>query len=344
MANPFSGIARQLASMMRQDEKKDATDAVITRVDNDGTAWAILDGASIETPCEMSSVAVSPGQRVSVRVKDGVSTITGNYSAPATDDSMAKSALGKAEKADKTGKVALGEARGANGFINTNLAVDEDGFWVGNENVTYKILESPGATESYTIPGVYIIDETGNVVGRFGEDVYLAPADLRIHITPDRFFVGLGDDADNDDEDGSCFIIKTGYDGTGLVQVVSMVMKGTAYFGDSVDFDGRVRFSDANDKTVALCSQVANSGNIAIARRGQIVSMKLEAHGMKQASTEIRIDLPAGYVPVHDVHTGSGLVITTDSKLVIPASLRNGQDLVETVIWCAENQYGSIVS
>lgn len=61
---------------------------------------------------------------------------------------------------------------------------------------------------------------------------------------------------------------------------------------------------------------------------------------MRQASAEARIDLPYGYKPVHDVHTASGIVITTDGVLIIPASLRSGKDFIETIMWCCKNYTG----
>lgn len=75
------------------------TSGTVTRVDSDGTVWARLAGASTDTPCRSTTVAVKPGDFVSVEVGGGSARITGNVSAPATDDETALKAQASADKA-----------------------------------------------------------------------------------------------------------------------------------------------------------------------------------------------------------------------------------------------------
>lgn len=75
------------------------TSGTVTRVDSDGTVWARLAGASTDTPCRSTTVAVKPGDFVSVEVGGGSARITGNVSAPSTDDETALKAQASADKA-----------------------------------------------------------------------------------------------------------------------------------------------------------------------------------------------------------------------------------------------------
>ena len=60
----------------------------VTRVEG-GTAWVHLPGGVQETPVKMT-ISASPGDSVRVRVSGGRAWITGNDTAPPTDDSAAK--------------------------------------------------------------------------------------------------------------------------------------------------------------------------------------------------------------------------------------------------------------
>lgn len=76
------------------------TQATVLRVDND-TAWVHIPGGIDETPVRLT-IAASPGDTVQVRVSGGAAWITGNSSAPPTDDHTAKQAVQRAEAAEQT--------------------------------------------------------------------------------------------------------------------------------------------------------------------------------------------------------------------------------------------------
>ena len=69
--------------------KRTRTAGTVTRIDQDGTPYVMLDGSNAETPATSTAAAVKPNQRVGVTVGGGQLTIDGNYSAPATDDTTA---------------------------------------------------------------------------------------------------------------------------------------------------------------------------------------------------------------------------------------------------------------
>lgn len=334
MANVFESIARQIAGLVSVRQSQVETSGTVTRIDDEGTVWVRLPGSSEETPCTRRTVKANPGQSVNVRVKDGIASIMGNFSNPATDDSAARRALGSAAAAGEIGVIALGTARDAKGFINTYMAVDEDGFWVGNGYGDFRILEAPGASDGFPEPGIYVVDGNGKIVSKFGEDVRLAPGDMIIAITPDGFFVEFAEHPEMG------LVIEKLDDYLGVSDVPYLRWTGPAFLDGNIRFGGNAIFSEDDDATVGIDAQIASSGSMELARRGPVASAKIEAHAMRQASAEARIDLPYGYKPVHDVHTASGIVITTDGVLIIPASLRNGKDFIETIMWCCKNYTG----
>ena len=73
------------------------TQATVLRVEGD-TAWVHIPGGVDETPVKLT-IAAGPGDTVQVRVSGGTAWITGNSTAPPTDDRTARQAVQTAEKA-----------------------------------------------------------------------------------------------------------------------------------------------------------------------------------------------------------------------------------------------------
>ena len=84
----------------------------VTRVDPDGTAWVQIGQNAEPTPCQRD-MACHVGDSVTVRIADHKATVTGNASAPATDDHAANEAHGVAERAQESAEVAQDKAQGA---------------------------------------------------------------------------------------------------------------------------------------------------------------------------------------------------------------------------------------
>ena len=74
--------------------------AVVTRVDG-STVWVKLAGSDIETPIKRT-IDAKAGDSVQVRVSGGTAWISGNQTAPPTDDTLAKEAKQKAEENTRT--------------------------------------------------------------------------------------------------------------------------------------------------------------------------------------------------------------------------------------------------
>ena len=100
-----------LIDVLKENENKPKpydTTAEVVRVE-DGTAWVHIPGGEDETPVSMS-VSASPGETVRVRVANGHAWITGNDSAPPTDDTTAIRAQVTATTAREYAETAIADA------------------------------------------------------------------------------------------------------------------------------------------------------------------------------------------------------------------------------------------
>lgn len=104
-----------LQSLSGQDGQGDRVSGVVTEVSADGTVWVRLAGATSSTPCIQAAALSKPGDSVSVVVRGGRAIIEGNYSSPASDDTLAKEAISNVSTARKTALVAKALASGAVG-------------------------------------------------------------------------------------------------------------------------------------------------------------------------------------------------------------------------------------
>lgn len=76
-------------------QAQERTSGVVAKVDPDGTAWVRLIGSETLTPCTRTTATVKPGDSVSVIVRNSRASIEGNYTAPATDNELARKAFNK---------------------------------------------------------------------------------------------------------------------------------------------------------------------------------------------------------------------------------------------------------
>jgi len=97
----------------RAVQKTTRADGTVTRIDVDGTVYIMLDGSDTETPVSNLTAAVSEGDRVIANVSNGSLTIDGNITAPATDDTLAKTAIVSAEAAIRSADEAASAAASA---------------------------------------------------------------------------------------------------------------------------------------------------------------------------------------------------------------------------------------
>ena len=72
--------------------------AVVTRIEGGATAWVKIAGNDTETPVKLT-IDAKAGDTVQVRVGGGAAWLTGNQTAPPTDDTKADKAMEQANKA-----------------------------------------------------------------------------------------------------------------------------------------------------------------------------------------------------------------------------------------------------
>lgn len=89
-------ILKAIDTRQAKKPKGYTTQAKVLRV-TDGTAWVHIPGGADETPVQ-ETIACKAGDTVQVHVENGTATLTGNSSAPPTDDTTANAAAQVAEK------------------------------------------------------------------------------------------------------------------------------------------------------------------------------------------------------------------------------------------------------
>lgn len=122
MANSMSDSdARALIDALRKSGLNQSSTfrGRVVRVDSDGQAWANINDGSILTPCD-SSMNAKVGDEVSITIENNKAVITGNYSAPATDDTTANEALANAKVAKDAADSAQSSAKQAQ--VSANVA------------------------------------------------------------------------------------------------------------------------------------------------------------------------------------------------------------------------------
>lgn len=118
MSSGFDKIINNLLQILQEAGKNKTTpldaQAEVRRVEGD-TAWVHIAGGVDETPVRLT-INARVGDKVQVRLSGGRAWITGNASAPPTDDHLANTANTTAKTADATANQAL---QGANTAQNT---------------------------------------------------------------------------------------------------------------------------------------------------------------------------------------------------------------------------------
>ena len=99
-------IAKKFVDALKEKKKPSGYDtaAVVKRIEG-STAWVAIEGGIDETPVKLS-IDAKPGDNVNVRLSGGRAWITGNNTAPPTDDK-------KADAARKSAAEAIGKAKAA---------------------------------------------------------------------------------------------------------------------------------------------------------------------------------------------------------------------------------------
>lgn len=160
------------------------TTATVVRVEG-STAWVHIPGGVDETPVAMS-VNVQAGDTVRVRVSGGQAWVTGNDTAPPTDDAVANVAKIRAEEANETAVFAIEQAEAASGVANNYLSSDNTGMMVAD-----MAGGSPESPSEATTKNVFIdndsvdIRDGQTVLASFGANTVIGDAE-QSHVVIDK--------------------------------------------------------------------------------------------------------------------------------------------------------------
>ena len=171
MSATYDKIIKGFAQAIKESGEKGTspydTTAEVLRVDGD-TAWVHIAGGVDETPVK-KTIDCKAGDTVQLRVGGGRAWITGNATAPPTDDTKANKANETAISANKRAvtayKTAEAEARDRKLIIREVAA----GIEVGFENSGYKaLINGEGSFD--------VVDASNNVIASFGTEVAMKSA------------------------------------------------------------------------------------------------------------------------------------------------------------------------
>ena len=157
-------IIRSLQSAMEAKKTPTPYDApaVVTRIEGGATAWVKIAGSDTETPVKLT-IDAKTGDTVQVRVGGGSAWLTGNQTAPPTDDT----------KADK----AMEQANKASGVATNYVTETKDGIFVHPKD-----NDADGVRVQNTVQ----IVRGGETVAEYGEKVRLGKSgQTNMQIAPD---------------------------------------------------------------------------------------------------------------------------------------------------------------
>ena len=113
MSSNLDSIAKRLKEYITESDNKQPkgydSEATVTKIEGN-TAWVHIAGGVEETPVK-KTIDVTEGDKVQIRVSDGRAWITGNATAPPTDDTTANSAINKAITASQAASKAQEDAK-----------------------------------------------------------------------------------------------------------------------------------------------------------------------------------------------------------------------------------------
>lgn len=219
MSSGFNKIINDLLQILQEAGKNKTTpldaQAEVRRVEGN-TAWVHIAGGVDETPVRLT-INARVGDKVQVRLSGGRAWITGNSSAPPTDDHMANTAQNTADKAqssaDKAQNTAIEAAKTADNYIST----DSTGIMVSENNGATKETPSNATKNNVLITekdvqirhgqktvashgdSTIIGAEDGNHIVISDDSIKAKNGDaesLKISLTPDRPVAGYGVDFD----------------------------------------------------------------------------------------------------------------------------------------------------
>lgn len=353
MNTKYNDVINELVEVLQEAGKKESVpldiQAKVVRVDND-VIWVHLPGGVDETPVR-KTINAKQGDVVQVKISNGDAWITGNATAPPTDDTRAEVAQNTAQKADS--KAVTAQETTDQEIVDRKAIIREyeDGVLVAKQNNNYGALIN--ASGSFDVVQLTWSDKEpiiGSPVARFGSNIILgADANLQLKITSNKFQFINGDPdyigaemALSDDDNFYIYHLLTGgtlnigVDGAYLsiggnwigispnagVGASDISVNGYISAGESISAGGNITASGniTADGTVKLSNSI----------KRKTYTWTITSIGANEyKSTEVSSPSESGYTPVGIIGktidgTGTGSAIwvkchikSSDNKLVI---------------------------
>ena len=197
MNTKYNDVINELVEVLQEAGKKESVpldiQAKVIRVDND-VIWVHLPGGVDETPVR-KTINAKQGDIVQVKISNGDAWITGNATAPPTDDTRAMTAQNTAQKADS--KAVTAQETTDQEIVDRKAIIREyeDGVLVAKQNNNYGALIN--ASGSFDVVQLTWSDKEpiiGSPVARFGSNIILgADANLQLKIISNKFQFINGD-------------------------------------------------------------------------------------------------------------------------------------------------------
>lgn len=148
------------------------TSATVTRV-TDNEVFVHIDGGVPETPCQ-KTIDCKAGDVVKIRISGGKAWITGNATAPPTDDTKAMRADEKATNADIKAAVARTIAEEEAENRNAIVREYENGVLVAKRgNTCGALINAEGSFDVVAVSWDGAVPDAGDVLARFGEEIVI---------------------------------------------------------------------------------------------------------------------------------------------------------------------------
>lgn len=219
MSSRLDKIINNLLQIIQEAGKNKTTpldaQAEVRRVEGN-TAWVHIAGGVDETPVRLT-INARVGDKVQVRLSGGRAWITGNASAPPTDDHTANTAQNTADNAQSSADKAQNTATEAAKTADNYISADSTGIMVSENNGATKETPSNATKNNVLITGKNVQIRNGQkVLALHGEDTVIGDQNgnhivisddsiqakngdaesLKISLTPDRPTANYGVDFD----------------------------------------------------------------------------------------------------------------------------------------------------
>ena len=322
MNTKYNDVINELVEVLQEAGKKESVpldiQAKVIRVDND-VIWVHLPGGVDETPVR-KTINAKQGDTVQVKIANGDAWITGNATAPPTDDARAITAQNTAQKADE--KAITAQEITDQEIVDRKAIIREyeDGVLAAKQNNNYgALINASGSFDVVQLTWSGKEPIIGSPVARFGSNIILgADANLQLKITSNKFQFINGDPdhigaemALSDDDNFYIHHILTGgtlnigVDGTHLsiggnwigispntgVGASDISVNGYISAGESISAGGNITASGniTTDGTVKLSNSI----------KRKTYTWTISSIGANEyTSTEVDPPAESGYIPI----------------------------------------------